>query len=139
MISRNNMREIILQIMYTIVMRPTQDIEDVKNDLYNKYELTEENKKNINTYVNGIISMADEIDNIIKSVANKQDIDVISTVDKCILSIALFEIKNAHDLDIPNAVSVHEAVNLSKKFAKDNSPSFVNAVLRNYLNNINGK
>lgn len=139
MISRNSMREIVLQIIYIFFMRNDQDIDEIKEYIYSKYDLTDEDKKNIESYVYGILILTSEIESILYNFATKQDIDVIATVDKCILSIALFEMKNIDTLNIPYAVSVHEAVNLSKKFSKDSSPAFINAVLRNYLNSLNGK
>ena len=54
-------------------------------------------------------------------------VDRLSTVDKAILRIAVYEIM--FDDDIPNKVSVNEAVELAKEFSEDKAPSFINGVL----------
>ena len=54
---------------------------------------------------------------------NVEKID--SIIDK--FSIAVYEIM--FDDDIPNKVSVNEAVELAKEFSEDKAPSFINGVL----------
>ncbi len=48
-------------------------------------------------------------------------------VDLTILRLAVFEMR--FDEDIPVKVAINEAVELSKKFGGDESPSFINGVL----------
>lgn len=49
------------------------------------------------------------------------------TVDKCIMLIAVAEIKYFDD--IPSVVSVNEATNLANKYSTERSADFVNGVL----------
>jgi N utilization substance protein B len=134
-ISRNTIREIVLQIVYATKIRENDgDINEMRDNIFDKYELTGENKSFIQRYLDGITESYLETGGILEKIATKQDLDAVSVIDRCILSLSLFEITHAYDLDIPPAVSVNEAVNLAKRFGKDSSASFINAVLRNYLN-----
>jgi transcription antitermination protein NusB len=47
--------------------------------------------------------------------------------------IALTEMRYGRDLDIPQAVSVNEAIELAKRFSDDGGREFVNGVLSSYL------
>ncbi|HLQ96790.1 MAG TPA: transcription antitermination factor NusB [Pseudogracilibacillus sp.] len=51
----------------------------------------------------------------------------IALVDKIILRIAIYEIM--HMDDIPQAVSINEAVNLAHKYGDDKASKFINGVL----------
>ena len=52
--------------------------------------------------------------------------------DKCILLIAIAEIKYLDD--IPPVVSVNEAVNLATKYSTQHSPDFINGLLAGVIN-----
>jgi N utilization substance protein B len=48
-------------------------------------------------------------------------------VDRCVLRLGVYEI--LWSADVPEAVAVDEAVELSKALSTDESPAFVNGVL----------
>lgn len=52
-------------------------------------------------------------------------------VDKCILLIAMAEIRYIDN--IPDVVSVNEAVNLATKYSTDQSPNFINGILASVI------
>jgi transcription antitermination protein NusB len=52
----------------------------------------------------------------------------MSAVDRNILRLALFEIRNVDD--VPPDVAVSEAVELAKGFSGEEAPAFVGGVLR---------
>jgi len=51
----------------------------------------------------------------------------MAKAEKTILRLAYYEMK--YDENIPESVAINEAVNLAKKFGRDESSAFVNAVL----------
>jgi len=51
----------------------------------------------------------------------------LSSVDKSILRLAVYQLK--YCLDIPPKVVINEAIELAKKFSTEKSSSFVNGVL----------
>ncbi len=79
----------------------------------------------------GVISNLPELDGIIAQCSKKWSSKRISRVSKSILRLALYEI--IYMEDIPEQVSINEAVELAKKFDSDDSYTFVNGILGSYV------
>lgn len=73
-----------------------------------------------------------DIDETISSHMDKWKIDRIGKADLAILRVAVAEILYVEE--VPQAVSINEAVELSKKYGDAKSSSFVNAVLGKICN-----
>lgn len=95
-------------------------------DLSKEYSLDGE-KKYVSKVYNGVIEKYDELCEIISKNAIGFSIDRIYKIDKAILLLAIYEIK--YMKDIPYAVSINEAVELSKKYSTEKSAPFVNGIL----------
>ena len=70
---------------------------------------------------------------IIASLAPKFDLATMPIMHILILMIALSEILYAGELTIPEAVSVNEAIELTKKFSDEQGKAFVNGTLSTFL------
>lgn len=82
----------------------------------------------IKSTVLGVLEKEDELLSIISdNLASGWRLERISKVAKSVLLLAVYEIKYAED--VPSAVAINEAVELSKKFDEPDSSSFVNGVL----------
>ena len=81
----------------------------------------------IETVVRGAVEKIDEIDRIIQGVSKEWDVERISCVSIAVLRLAVFELKFCDD--IPNAVSINEAVTLAKKYEGEEAAPFVNGIL----------
>ena len=81
----------------------------------------------------GVISTMPELDEIISACSKKWSSKRISRVSKSILRLAIYEIKYLSD--IPEQVSINEAVELAKKFDSDDSYTFVNGILGAFVRN----
>ena len=68
-----------------------------------------------------------EIDGIINDNAKGWSTDRLGKVELTILRLAVYEIK--YDNDIPVSVAIDQAVELSKRFGRDESYSFINGIL----------
>ncbi|MBO4679329.1 MAG: transcription antitermination factor NusB [Lachnospiraceae bacterium] len=77
-----------------------------------------------------ILSKLPEIDKEISEKAVGWTIDRMGKVDLAIIRLAVYEI--LFDEEIPLGVSINEAVELAKKFGRDESGSFVNGVLAKF-------
>ncbi|MBQ8827826.1 MAG: transcription antitermination factor NusB [Clostridia bacterium] len=77
--------------------------------------------------VRGTISHISEIDGLISACSKDWSIERLCRTDLSILRVAVYEIKYRDD--IPDSVSINEAVELAKKYCEDDSPSFINGVL----------
>ena len=75
----------------------------------------------------GVVLNEEKIDSVVESCTKKWSKDRLSKVSLCILRIAVYEI--LFRTDIPNSVSVNEAVNLAKKYGTDLEYAFVNGIL----------
>lgn len=75
----------------------------------------------------GALKNQEKLDYLISAHAVKWNKDRLSRVSLCILRVALYEILFRND--IPESVSVNEAVNLAKKYGTDSEYMFVNGIL----------
>ncbi len=75
----------------------------------------------------GVYSNLAEIDEIISNNLRGWTINRISRVALSILRLSVYEIKFSDD--VPDSVSINEAVELAKKFGSDEDPSYINGVL----------
>lgn len=75
----------------------------------------------------GVYDNVIEIDEIIEKYLTNWTIDRISKVSLAVLRLAIFEIKYMDD--IPESVSIDEAVELCKKYSTVDDASFVNGLL----------
>lgn len=79
----------------------------------------------------GVAENKGEIDRAIEKNLSSWKIDRISKVDLAILRLCIYEM--LYKNDIPDKVSVNEAINLSKKYSGAKSPSFINGVLGKFF------
>jgi transcription antitermination factor NusB len=73
-------------------------------------------------------------DELITASAIKWQLSRLSSVDKSILRLAVYQLKFCKD--IPPKVVINEAIELAKKFSTAQSPAFVNGVLDAVLKKI---
>lgn len=77
----------------------------------------------------GIVDKQRDLDAIITKAAPDWPIEKISTVDRNILRIGLFELLFADRKEVPPKVAINEAIELAKTFGGETSGKFVNGVL----------
>ena len=140
--TRRRGREIALQVLYQIEMsnlsvkealaqyrnhfieassdeEEASSFEDVK-DLEEAFNFASD-------LVLGIEKNRNFIDEKIKEYTRNWSFDRLNSTDKNILRIAIFEM--FFRPDIPEVVSINEAVELAKLYGTDDSPAFVNGIL----------
>ena len=74
-----------------------------------------------------IMEKLPEIDRLLGEAAKSWKVSRMGKTDLALLRLAVYEMK--YDEDVPVAVAVNEAVELSKKFGGDESPAFINGIL----------
>ncbi|MHB0939043.1 MAG: transcription antitermination factor NusB [Armatimonadota bacterium] len=87
--------------------------------------------------VRGVLAHRAAIDEVIVKYAKGWPIDRMAAIERNILRISLHEIMNV--ADIPDSVSVDEAVEIAKHYASDESGKFVNGILGAYLRGVPGE
>ena len=80
----------------------------------------------------GVFSNLDLIDNTISENLKNWSINRLSKVSLAILRLAVYEIIFVDD--IPNSVSINEAVELAKKYGVEDDAKYVNGVLGAIVN-----
>lgn len=128
--SRKDARESAFKILYQIDIQKC-DAEEILKTFYNENVVTEEDKKYIDDVTIGTVKNLEEIDAVIIKGLKSWTLNRISKVDKAVLRLALYEI--LHREDIPERVSIFEAVELVKKYDSPKAGGFVNGILRGII------
>ena len=132
--TRKEAREFAMQ---TIFQMDAQD--DLNGEKVEEY-LSEKNmrevsfkgqKQYIEKLLKGIIEDIARIDELINSSSKEWPVSRMAKADLAIIRIAVGETIYADD--VPAGVAINEAVNLAKVYGTENSPKFVNAVLRSII------
>jgi len=124
---RRQIREKILQALYTIELRDT-DIDSAAGWLLTTEIIEDANAmKFFNLLIGSIKEHMHEIDRYIADHTFNWDMNRIAIIDKNILRMALAEILYCED--IPPKVSINEAIEIAKKYGTLESGKFVNGVL----------
>ncbi|MBQ8620454.1 MAG: transcription antitermination factor NusB [Clostridia bacterium] len=90
------------------------------------YTPAEKERDYINMVVSGVKEHAADLDAEISACLRGWTLARLSRVDLAILRLAVFEMKYA---SLPAAVSINEAVELTRKYSNETSCGFVNGVL----------
>ncbi|MGB1198146.1 MAG: transcription antitermination factor NusB [Thalassotalea sp.] len=122
---RRKARELAVQAVYSWQMSDNS-VTDVE-----AHFLTENAKRRFDIeyfqqLFRGVTSRVGELDGEI-SPHVERPIDEIGHIEKAILRVGIFELKDC--LDVPYRVVINEAIELAKLFAADDSHKFVNGVL----------
>ncbi len=126
-------RIIALQTLYEYEFRQNAHDEQVSLDEVlarniERYERTIDDKAFVKRLVEGVEGQKEELDSIIQPIAPEWPIEQIARVDRTILRMAVYELKELGDI-VPPKVAINEAVELAKAFGADSSSKFVNGVL----------
>ncbi len=124
---RRQLRNLVIQALYEIdaVDHPPQEV--IARYLEQNDNLSDEGSEFFKCFVEGVLSIAPELDNVIATFAPEWPIDQLAVLDRNILRIALWEIV-FYD-ETPLKVAINEAVELAKRFGSESSARFVNGVL----------
>lgn len=104
-------------------------LEDDEDVLIHNANYKDDDIKYIKSKAMLVKSRQPEIDDIISRLSQGWKLERIGRVERNILRLAIYEMR--FDDDIPISVAINEAVELSKTFGRDESYSFVNAILSN--------
>ncbi len=131
--SRRTARKHIFNLIFQSEFNKETETSDIMSTYSAEYKEYNENDIDfIRTEYEGIVDNIDEIDNIINISAKGWSVERMSKVDLAILRLAVYEIEFS---DIPDKVSINEAVELAKEFSDDKSPVFINGVLGKIVRN----
>ena len=122
--NRNELREIIMKVIYQVSILEETDLDYDINALI-KEQLEIENDF-VYTCVNGIIEHKKEIVKLANKYLKDWTIDRLNKVDQSILELGIFELMYT---TTPSIVSINEAIELSKKYSEEAVTKMINGVL----------
>lgn len=132
--TRRQARELALQFLYQYdsLKESTADSQGTEELLSafwdeNEVEIDDETKEFSSVLIRGSCSNLTNIDSIITSYSEHWRLNRMSTIDRNILRIAIYEL--AYLSNIPPPVTINEAVELGKRFGTEESGSFINGIL----------
>lgn len=122
--TRREIRDSAFKLVFEQLLR-----DDDIQELYDIAEEIEEITVNdeVKKIVEGTISHAEELDNIISGYSKSRSISRISKLNIAILRIALYE--SIYDDNTPMNAAISEAIKLSMVYTYQEDTSFINGVL----------
>ncbi len=126
MAARHKARLWALQILYRIDLNP-DDLVTVFDDFRRAYAIDEHSFQFTTGLVEGVRQHLAELDEIIERVAANWRVARMSTTDRNILRLGVYEL--LHCPDTPPFVVIDQSIILAKKFGSEESGKFVNGIL----------
>ena len=128
--SRKAAREILYQLIFEYLLSGSPNRDTLEIMLLDG-SLGESDREYVESSYFGVIEQCGALKDEIAAFAIDFKADRLFKTDLAALLLALYEIKTIGD--IPEAVSINEAVNLVKKYSTEKSYSYVNGVLSGYV------
>lgn len=148
--TRKEVREVTFMMLFQLEFGSDVSIDDTLAQYYTidadgadeneetvTVNLAQSDRRYIEKIVNGVKEKTSELDSIIEKYAIGWAIERIIKVDLSILRYCIYEMTYMRK-STPIAVSINEAVELSKKYGTDKSQAFVNGVLSSYYKVLKG-
>jgi N utilization substance protein B len=147
--TRTAARELALRLTFALFENPADPDALLSETLSGEYYATlepedelyrrapgEDARAYLSHVVRGVFEHGAELDRYIEKYAVGWEFHRISRTAAAVMRIVMFEA--LYMQDIPLRASMNEAVELAKKYASDESPAYVNGVLREVLKELNG-
>ena len=123
---RTGAREFVMMLFFQMEVQNDYG-SDIKTTFLKKYPVEEKHEKYIDHMCDLLREHVAAADGLIESCSSNWKIGRIGKVDLAVIRTAVLEIM--HMDDIPDAVSINEAVTIAKKYGTEDSGKFVNGVL----------
>ena len=123
-ISKENYKDVILGLEESIE-KGVSDEEGI--------DLKEIDMGYINRVLQGVEENKEIIDREIEKYLLNWKISRLSKIDITIMRISVYEV--LFEVDIPNSVSINEAIELGKKYSDEKSAAFINGVMDKIIKN----
>ncbi len=126
---RRDSREAVYKILFAELFNDTTD-DNFEKFIYEDMNLSNEDRAFAQSLLVAIRDNKDYIISTVAEYAKGYKPERIYPTDKCALYLAIAELKYFDD--IPNVVSIDEALSLVRKFSTEESLNFVNGILAAY-------
>ena len=123
---RTRSRELALQALYQVDVRGSEFLEEART-FFSEEERDQGTREFALHLLRGTAEHLNEINDVIRQVAQNWDIERMAVIDRNVLRMATYELLFCPD--IPPKVSINEAIELGKRYSTANSGAFINGVL----------
>ena len=142
---RRKAREYALQFLYGIDLVALDPEEQKKYDIFRGldefWKGADESNPNVKTFaedlIKGVIKHLDDINPLIQKTVDKWKLLRMAAIDRNIIRVAVYEILFRDD--IPDAVTINEALEIAKRFSTAESAAFINGILDRISKDFKGK
>ena len=131
-INRREAREAVFELLFETEFKQDESVEDIFALSCENRDI-EENAYIHDTYF-GVCEHKSELDELINGHAKGWKTNRISRVSRSILRLCVYELM--YCADIPASVSINEAIELCKKYDKEEARAFINGVLNSVKNEL---
>lgn len=123
---RTRARELAIQSLYQLDVQGSDALE-LLDQFFTESDADDSVRKLAQDWTKGTWKNLQQCDELISASAARWQLDRLSTVDRGILRLSVYQLKFCPD--IPPKVVINEAIELAKKFSSEKAPAFVNGVL----------
>lgn len=132
--SRRQTREEAFKIIFEISFKSPDCVNEILQHYYSENSQLKIDKEYFEVLIFGVCEKMDKLDEIISEFSIGWKKNRISKVSLSVLWISIYEILFRDD--IPNGVSVNEAVELAKTYEGSETGVFVNGILGTFLKSL---
>ena len=130
--NRRKSREIATRLLFEMSINKESYVDIIENFRENTEEKIEDiDFEYVIRVLKGVSENEAHINETISKYLVKWKIGRLPKMNLAILKMATYEI--LFEEEIPNKVTVNEAIELAKKYGDDNAPAFINGVLNNLI------
>ncbi|MCR5398051.1 MAG: transcription antitermination factor NusB [Lachnospiraceae bacterium] len=131
--TRRKLREQIFKLLFRVEFNSLDEMDEQCRLFFETDDVEAEpaDEEYIKSKYDSIVAKLEDIDKAVNERTKGWTTTRMSKVDLTIIRLAVYEM--LYDPDVPEGVAINEAVELAKKFGQDESYSFVNGVLSNFI------
>lgn len=131
MATRHLCRSIALQSLYEWDFRkkPESELKKIIEHNVKEFGVGLQDSDFAHELINGVIKHRKRIDVIIEKSAPEWPLEQITTIDRNVLRIGIYELLYSDPKQVPPRVAINEAIELAKGFGGESSGRFINGVL----------
>lgn len=116
-----------MRFLYEHEMNPAEDLQEAMRAHFNYMRVKEGIAGYARVLIEGTLKHQKQIDKILEENLSNWSLDRVSSIDRTVLRIGVYELVYAGD--VPYTVTINEMVEVSKQFGNADSAGFANGVL----------
>ena len=126
MLGKRKVRKNVFELLFGYEFNKEESAQEYYTRAYDNFVCEDDEEETVKSEFFGVCENIKEIDEIIVDNLNGWKISRLSKVTASIIRLSVYEMKY---LEFPPAISINEAVELSKQFAEDGAQAYINGVL----------